>query len=306
MNLMQQVRPHRWVLGVLLMAGGWVDTFAQYQGTVTEQQHERAVRAEAAAQMRDIRQRSQNVKRSNHGTRNAESGPLFKSEGQLTGAERKIFEPSPTLRTRYADFLRQPETGLVKLLAVKSSKTVSAVPDTTQQQLPLLGGGIYYSFAKRNHEASPWADLRLRDNKLQTAFTGHCLGLLTLLGDVPLENVRLQSPGISFLAAFQAPLEYAEAEQYFEFLQRGAEADGFIYKNEMPVLLNTVYVLRSINYKRADHLIVFRLVSQESDGSVTILWKRLQTFPALALKNVPRGKSQPSELDSNKLISVSR
>lgn len=257
-------------------------------------------RREAQMQMEDAKRRSQNVKRPpGKATPAASAEPVYASEGQLTGRERKILEPDAALRQRFADFLRQPDTGLFKLLSVGVTQTLNVAQPSLPDRLPLLGGGAYYSFTKRKHDQNEWADLRLRDGKLQTAFNAQCLGLLTQLGDVPLEHVQLSSPGVAFLAAFNPPTQFVEAARVYGELKTGITDEGFIYKSELPATPDAVYVLRSISYKRSDWLVAFRLVRQDADGSLTILWKQLQRLPPLTLQDAP-GR------DPRKLISSNR
>jgi hypothetical protein len=47
----------------------------------------------------------------------------------------------------------------------------------------------------------------------------------------------------------------------------------------LPALANTTYVLRSTSNKRADLLVAFRVVRIAPDGDVTILWRKLKTYP---------------------------
>jgi hypothetical protein len=48
-------------------------------------------------------------------------------------------------------------------------------------------------------------------------------------------------------------------------------------------VVNNSYVLRSIDYARSDLLVAFRIVRQDSDGSVVLLWKLLKKYPTPAL-----------------------
>jgi hypothetical protein len=43
-------------------------------------------------------------------------------------------------------------------------------------------------------------------------------------------------------------------------------------------------VLRAINYRVSDVLVAFRVIRQDADGSMILLWKMLKTFPTPELK----------------------
>src|SRR6185503_2364467 len=101
-------------------------------------------------------------------------------------------EPSDEDRAAYADFLKQTDTGLMRIL-----------PRETYgyDVVGMRGGGAYYSFTKRNHEYSNTSDISLEQGQLQSGFAGANYGMLTTLGDVPLENVSLEIGAAQILAS---------------------------------------------------------------------------------------------------------
>ncbi len=59
---------------------------------------------------------------------------------------------------------------------------------------------------------------------------------------------------------------------------------GYVYKSSLPSMTNRTYILRSISYNRFDVLVAFRVVRQDADGSVILVWKRLKEFPTPILE----------------------
>lgn len=202
---------------------------------------------------------------------------------RLTEEQKKILEPSLTDQAAFADYLRQPNTGIVRLLPrEKYDHTIT---------MPLRGGGAYYSFSKLSHESSPLSDIRFQDGKLQTGFNNLTLGLITILGDVPLEDLSLSTAAVEFLRSFAVPGKYSEFKNQVEQNRVGFETGGNIYKSTLPVRLNSTYVLRSTIYQESDIVVALRVVSSDPDGSITLLWKRLSKQQAKKLKDVPRSIS---------------
>jgi hypothetical protein len=148
----------------------------------------------------------------------------------------------------------------------------------------LPGGGAYYSFTKLNHVPNLWADLRFTDGKLEVAFGMEVVGALTMLGDVPLDSLTTESEGVSLLAKYEPPSEVKRAKREHERFKGGVALDHLLFKTAFQVQKNMTYALRSIAYNRSDLLVAFRVLRQEEDGSVLLLWKRIEKFPTPKLK----------------------
>ncbi len=55
--------------------------------------------------------------------------------------------------------------------------------------------------------------------------------------------------------------------------------DGATYKRRVPVEVGATYVLRSIDFDTSDVLVAFRVVRQDTDGSLIIAWRMLEKYP---------------------------
>lgn len=207
------------------------------------------------------------------------------STPKLTEEQRRLLEPAPADLAAFASFLRQPNTGIVRLLPREIYDNTTA--------MPLRGGGAYYSFYKLSHESGPWSDIRFQNGKFQVGFNNTTLGLITMLGDLPLEKLDATHPAVEFLSNLALPVKYADVRFQAERNGAGFEAGGNLYKSALAAELNTTYILRSTIYNEADTIVAFRTVRTDPDGSLIVLWKSLSSLKAKKLKDAPRDYLEP-------------
>ncbi|MEW6126343.1 MAG: hypothetical protein AB1757_04705 [Acidobacteriota bacterium] len=143
---------------------------------------------------------------------------------------------------------------------------------------------------------------------LYTVRSRYAVGALTQLGDIPLASVTLSTPGVVFLTKLSPPKNYVGFVQLTEDLAQGLTVGDFTYRFVSEVKPDTTYLFRSILYKRdgavvepnepyhrfkrlynlaydgSDVLVAFRVIRIHENGSVTILWKKLQSFGASTIK----------------------
>jgi hypothetical protein len=188
---------------------------------------------------------------------------------QLKIKERDFLAPAPEDQREFAEFLRQPETGLIRLLP----------REKYQKRITIVGGGAYYSFSRRTHNYGQGSDLSLEQDYFSVGFAGADFGYLLMLNDVSLEAVIPETEGVQFLAALSSPSVEPEARQQQHHAHAGVKHGDFTYKNRLPVHVGKTYVVRSVSYNDADTLVAFRVVRKDDDGSVILLWKMLKQFP---------------------------
>jgi hypothetical protein len=206
---------------------------------------------------------------------------------ELAVLELQILEPSEQDRLAYSDFLQQPETGIVRLLP-REKYDDQAYKDRTKSSVTIRGGGAYYSFSRDSHDYNSGSpEIALEMGQLSVGFAGANYGMLTSLGDVPVDQITIQHPGVRSLAEYSVPNEEPDARSEAQRFARGVPLGGVIYKRQARAAVNTTYVLRSINYIASDVLVAFRVVRQDTDGSVIIVWKLLKKYqtPKLARNN---------------------
>jgi hypothetical protein len=231
--------------------------------------------------------------------------PLFNTEKELSAREKKLLAVSEAERQKHQAFLQQPDTGLFKLLTIDETRL--AIHDINEQQAfpHLVGLGAFFSFAKRTHNADEWAQIRWKDGAFHPAYTemkrttvassggmaqsfaytsGYGFAVFTALGNVPLEEVTLQQSAVQGLAALMPATQYQDFINQVRQARAGFRIGGQQYQSVTPVRADTTYVMRAINYKKADVIVAFRVVQQDADGSLHILWKQLKSFSPAELK----------------------
>jgi hypothetical protein len=235
---------------------------------------------------------------------------------KLSEAQKKLVSPEPADLATYREFLRQEHTGIIRLLPFgkyDAGTTVAAdrSPDTL---LPIRGGGAFYSFAERSQAFGPWSEIALDENRLASGFVAESLGMIAPIGDVPLESLTPKSSGIDYLARYTPPVQSSEAGSQRKRNIGGLRVGAYVYRSVVLAVVNQTYVMRTVLYKKqgrmrvasggdgtvyvprpdeykgADELIAFRVVRISSDGSMTILWKRLQKYDSFSLKSEAASK----------------
>jgi len=188
---------------------------------------------------------------------------------QIQAKEKVFLAPSAEDLNAFARFLEQPDTGMSRLMP----------REKYDGKLLIRGGGASYSFAKLTNEYGAGSDIGLEQGQIRVGFAGANFGFLTSLGDLAIDSVTAENPGVSLLAEFKTPSTEPDAREQQRRTGSGFEADGFRYRSFLPAMLNTCYAVRSINYLVSDVLVVFRVTRQDSDGSLTLVWKILKKFP---------------------------
>ncbi len=219
--------------------------------------------------------------------------PLYRD---LTDKEKPLLAPDQDLSEKYADFLNDKKTGLVKLMTDRGcdggTETVAAVPQCEKFQMP--GAGSSYSFRANRYSMKRLADVTFIDGNFDTAgLVKH--GILVNIGDVELDKVNLKTKELETIVTFQPIKDYNQAEAFSGILTKGVKAGDLVFANSLKVEENKTYGLRSIAYRtpiyrqiqdtvydefdfdeRDDVIIIFRVVRYNPGESVTILWKELE------------------------------
>jgi len=187
---------------------------------------------------------------------------------RLKEIEKQFIPPDPEDRAAYSSFLQQPGTGIIRLLPREKFDGF----------LAMRGGGAYYSFSRLTNEYGHGSDIGLEQGGLSVGFAGADFGILTVLGDVALDEVKLELPAVEYLSAFNTPLKLSDARVQQQQVSAGYTINEVAYKNRFPARLDNTYVLRSVNYETSDVLVAFRVVRRDADGSFIIVWKMLKKF----------------------------
>lgn len=192
-------------------------------------------------------------------------------KAQIKEKEKEFLEPSKEDKLAFTSFLAQPNTGLIRLMP----------REKYQNRLLIREGGAYYSFSRLVHEYGYGSDISLEQGRLSACTN---LGFISMIGDVPLEEVTLAHPAVEYLANFKPPTTETQAQEQYQISGTGFTAQGYSFSRYMGARANRTYVLRSIDYQRSDVLVAMRVVRQDTDGSLIIAWKMLKDFPTPILE----------------------
>lgn len=201
----------------------------------------------------------------------------------LSEDDRATLAPPAEDAARFAAFLSQPDTGLVRLLP----------RERFEGKLGVRGGGAYYSFAHLVHEYRYGSDLALEQGRFSTSYAGADFGFVFDLGEMPLEDVTTDVEPVRFLASFSAPPAEPEARKIQRQLHDGYQHGWFVYRRYVPAAVGHTYVVRAVHYGMSDMLVAFSVVREdEARGGVVLLWKLLKKFPATDLVRRPEPRRQ--------------
>jgi hypothetical protein len=205
---------------------------------------------------------------------------------------------------KYGEFLKQRDTGIVKLNANISCFSDTGTIVASEACLPfrMPGSGISYSFRTESYRLPRLSDLILVDGVFRTGGIYQHV-ILTSIGDVPLESITLESRGLAYLTKIVPAKDGSEYTSFDEKITAGVTVDGLLYNKAQPVKLDTTYAMRSIAYrgkymrvldryeyneldydKRRDVIVAFRVVDRDAAGNITFIWKRLKDSEAPVLK----------------------
>lgn len=227
---------------------------------------------------------------------------------RVSREQKKMLAPDVSDLQRYEVFLRQPNTGLIKLfpdLGCEENAAVVRADETCLKAIPMSG---FYSFREKEYTSSHLSDIRLKNDVL---ITDGLLtqGILVALGDVALETLSLSSGGMKFLTEFVPETSGGEALKQTRQIIKGIDTDEYFYRKALFASENMTYALRLVAYRgsfvqtfrglpfdllagdeRDDLTVAFRVLRKNKTGNLTILWKELARKDAPKIKFPKRGR----------------
>jgi hypothetical protein len=258
---------------------------------------ERKMEAERDLRMRQMREFDTRMKAMNRPDRSVPAGPTIDKEtSERIRLARRVDAAD---YARYNEFLKADKTGMFKLFPDHDcvDKNVVRIDGDCKS---FIMASSSFSFRNLGYAHPYYHDLGLNNGEIfSNAFFSQ--GILVSLGDMPIEEVTPSRDGLKFLFDLQPASAPEEARKMAARLKSGIENGGFRYSSSVAPAENTTYALRSIAYnianslpavsdetsmselrfhtlsldKRADVIIVFRIVRKGPDGSFTIIWKEL-------------------------------
>ena len=218
--------------------------------------------------------------------------------------ETSILKPKEQYRQQYKEILEEKNAGLIKLIPDRSCEGDGKIVkvSATCQKYNFPGVGSSYSFRVKNYRIRRLSDITLVKNSLiaRGVLSG---AIFVELGDIPLKDVNLKTPGLGFLAEYRPVKTAKDAMDAAKRLAKGVKKDGYIYGRGVFVTKNNTFAMRSIAYrgkymrselgviyneldfdKRRDVVVVFRILDVGDDGATTIVWKILRESKPPRLK----------------------
>jgi hypothetical protein len=190
---------------------------------------------------------------------------------QIKAKQELLLALAPEDKAAYTDFLKQPDTGLIRLLPRDKYDYA--------HKLPMRGGGSYYSFVLKTHEYGRGSDICLEQGSFSVGFAGADYGFLYSLGDKPLAEINLETPVVKAMLDYVPPTVEKEVRAAARQADPGIVLGSFTVKSRLPAEAERTYLLRSISIDDSDVLIAFRVTRKDADGSLILLWKKIMAFP---------------------------
>ena len=167
---------------------------------------------------------------------------------------------------KLASELLLPDPADVSDAATYGAKAFRIMPrEIFERKLPSpQGGGSYYSFTTGSHDYQKIAQIGLEQDFILSGFAGGDYGLLADLGRTELKSISLLSPEAAALAE-HTPKMYT----------RGYQSGAFNFVARVPAIVGNSYLLRAVDFDRADVTVALKIVRKDSDGSLIVYWKPL-------------------------------
>lgn len=214
----------------------------------------------------------------------------------------KILELNSQIRMSEKDFLL-PDAEDIERANKEGFNVIRLNPrERYDRKILIQGGGSYYSFTKNSHDYQDTVQIGLEQNNIKVGFAGADYGFIADLGRISLAEVSKEAPEVSFLANYKPPTNEPEVRSE----QRKAHdyhINGLTYKRNLPAVVGHSYVLRAISFDEADVLVAFKIYRKDTDGSLIIFWKSIETFekPRFERNNTVINNSQISVTQTERL-----
>ena len=291
----------------LLLFGSAISQILPSGGNVSREERQRQ-RNEAEVEQRMLQMHSleHTLRKVTEGDRRVVSEPKLTAEQRdLILSKRKV---DATDIQGFANFLKQPMTGVFKLFPDIGcvSKNVVRISGECARFVPLSSS---FDFRTNRYGDEVYHDIHFENGRIYSdSFFSQ--GILTAVGEMPIENVGLSDPAIRFLDDFQADTEPRSAMRHAKEFLTGVDSGGFHYADAVEPKENTTYAIRMIAYrlenalpplspdlsmnellfhslamdKRVDLIVAFRLLRTDQNGGVTIVWKELSRKDSSKIK----------------------
>lgn len=211
---------------------------------------------------------------------------------------------------QYAAFMNQPNQGVARIL--RSDAHHRPANEIRNRIVPNVPEAFPMSTLAMNADVAeglfPVLALQIQNDQIQVVPSNLDYGFMVNLGDVDLEDLSMDAPGLpEHFRAYRPPTQMAEVQAEQRRFAVGSWNDslGQPMASTLPVELHQTYVARLMQYdlpevvlrsqplstqerghlnellamQSADVLVAFRPVNRRPDGSYTVLWRVLAEMP---------------------------
>jgi hypothetical protein len=213
------------------------------------------------------------------------------------------FTPPAEYAEKYADFLNEKNTGIVRMFPDKNCGKGLVVTvqelERCRETPQVTGAGSLYSVKLSEiPDYVLFSSILFYVGQSEIHFTGDkfvvgndsTLSIISEIGDARLAEINLKSEAFRFLTEYNPAKSKTALTQQTAELEKGIGSGGFLYSNSAKAKLNSVYVLRTVAFRKdersfwnKDTYVAFKIVGQETDGSIIFVWKRLKEKDAPVL-----------------------
>lgn len=205
---------------------------------------------------------------------------LVELRREMLALEGMLIAPAQEDLDQYADFLKDPTTGLARLFPRGSGN----------ERRPLLvnGGGAYYQFKGRTNEYGFGSDVEYSTRNSPRFSVGSAdFGFFAQIGKFDIRRLDERNPVIGFALSYPSPngrTKYAWRAERRKW-SGGVANGGITFKDQTEAVVGMSYVIRSVNESYYDIVAIFQVVRRDpTDGSLIIAWKLLKEFDKPVLK----------------------
>lgn len=247
-------------------------------------------RDEAFARLRNISEGNTNS------NPNVANGTLFPNElPKISKRDRQAVAVADDVLNTYSEFLKQKNNGVFRLHDASNCSGSNYIFDLNSpcpNAYPEKAAA--YSFRTKKYQGKFLSDIFLENSKIYIKGF-QTLGIISLLGELPLEDLTLSSNGVKQLFELEPPKIKDDFQHYSKMISGSVQVGDHIFGDKIQLESNKSYLLRIIAFKiseashskksiisqiiesdkRDDIILVFKAVRQNEDKSWIIVWKEL-------------------------------
>jgi hypothetical protein len=168
------------------------------------------------------------------------------------------------------------------------SQVVRILPRETYDNsfTSIRGGGAYYSFFYRIHDYGWGSDICLEQGRIRAGFA------MAELGDIPFNTISKSTTGVTGLAGYEGASDSDYSTARYKAANGVLKLDDTTYRLDYKATVGKTYIIRSIQHDYYDVLVAVKILREDTDKSLIILWKLIDQFDTP--RQDPRSNTLPA------------